>query len=274
MIAICSKTKALLIILLTNLNENYAQPSAVVSPRGYNASLDPEASFTFQCNVTGADTIRWVIDGLPSTRPEIRSRGISEGDIVVANATTGRFRGNISIERNFMNENTSVICIADMTFSAGVFSEPILFKIQGLLDAPSNLMLSEADHDNQHVFMRRLGWDKPFSLDITDIDPDVSHYKVCYWLVNATVEKSWCKRLTQTEYNFPFVNIPLCFTVSAVNIVGEGNSSTILHDASNCNSAKGDKQGEEGLETHMQITMTSSHRPRCVSQKQPFTSDI
>ena len=185
--------------------------------------------------MTGADTIQWVVDGLPSTRLEIQSRGISEGDVVVVNATTGSFRGNLSIQRNDMNENTSVICIAGMTFSAGVLSEPILFRVQGLLDAPSNLILSEAD--NQH--MRRLTWDEPFSLNITDVDPDIECYNVCYSLVNAAVEKFQCVCMNQTEYTFLCVSVPLIFTVSAVNVVGEGSASSIRHDGCGCTSTTG-----------------------------------
>ena len=228
MIAICSKTEALLVILLLlkNLNENYAQPTVVITPRGYNASLDPESSFSFQCNVTGAENIIWVVDGLPSTRPELQGRGISESDLIVVNATTGSFRRSISIERNVMNKNTSIICLADMTLLADVPSEPVLFKIQGPLDAPSNLMLSEPD--NQH--MRRLTWDEPFSLDITDVDPDIECFNVCYSLVNVTAEKSQCTCVNQIEYTFLCVSVSLLFTVSAVNVVGKGSASSILHD--------------------------------------------
>ena len=51
------KLEALLLrfvyFLVLLMKQNYAQLSAVIAPRGYNASLDPEASFTFQCDVTG-----------------------------------------------------------------------------------------------------------------------------------------------------------------------------------------------------------------------------
>ena len=183
--------------------------------------------------MTGAESIQWIVDGLPSTRPEIRSRGISESDLIVINASTGSFRRNISIERNVMNKNTSIVCVADLIFSADVPSEPVLFRVQGLLDAPSNLLLSELEVDNQHVIMRRLSWEKPFSLDITDVDPDISHYKVCYSLISAT-ETSRCSTGNHTTFTFLYINIPLLFTVSAVNIVGEGNTSSILHNGNGC----------------------------------------
>ena len=230
-----SKFEPFLLLLLVLVRDKCAQPTAVITPRGYNASLDPEASFTFQCDVTGADAIQWVVDGLPSIRSEIRSRGISESDPINVNATAGSFRGSISIERNVMNEDTSIICLADRSLLADVLSAPVLFKVQGLLDAPSNLLLSEGA--NQH--MRRLSWDEPFSLDITDIDPDIECYNVCYRLVNVTVENSQCTCVNQTEYTFLCVSVPLLFTVSAVNVVGEGDASLILHDGCGCTNTTG-----------------------------------
>ena len=230
-----SKFEPFLLLLLVLVRDKCAQPTAVITPRGYNASLDSEASFTFQCDVIGADTIQWVVDGLPSTRSEIRTRGISEGEIIDVDPTAGILRGSLSIERNIINKNTSVICIADLTLLADVLSEPVLFRVQGLLDAPSNVMLSEAD--NQHV--RRLSWDKSFSLDITDFDPDIDCYNVCYRLVNITVENSQCTCVNQTEYTFLCVSVPLLFTVSAVNVVGEGGATSILHHGCGCISTTG-----------------------------------
>ena len=94
-------------------------------------------------------------------------------------------------------------------------------------------MLSEGD--NQH--MRRLTWDEPFSLDITDVDPDIDCYSVCYSLVNVKVSQCTC--VNQTEHTFLCVSLPLLFTVSAVNVVGEGGASSVLHDGCGCTSTTG-----------------------------------
>ena len=202
--------------------KKYAQLTAVIIPRGYNASLDPEASFNFQCNATGADSLQWILDGEIASTQDFRNRGISESDVVTDEATRSK-RRNLSIMRNIHNTNiNNITCLASsFTPVSIVSSEPVVFKIQGLLDAPSNLMLSEAD--NQHI--RRLSWDNPFSLDITDIDPDISHYNICYSLINAN--KFQCVLVNQTEFIFLNINIPLLFTVSAVNVVGEGNASSV-----------------------------------------------
>ena len=76
-----------------------------------------------------------------------------------------------------------------------------------------------------------------FSLDITDIEPDISHYKVCYSLVDAI--KSQCVLVNRTEFAFPYVNVPLHFTVSAVNVVGEGSVNSTFHDGNGCNNTTG-----------------------------------
>ena len=211
-----------------------AEVTARITPRGYNASLNPGASFTFQCDVTGAEGIQWIVDGVPSARQDIRNRGISES-AVIPTTVTGSYKANITLARNIANRNTTILCIAVhmIISSAGVPSESVLFKIQGLLDAPSNLMLSETDNQ----CMRKLSWDKPFSLDITDIDPDISHYKVCYSPVNSN--KSQCVLVNKTEFTFLNVDVPLLFTVSAVNVVGEGNISSILHDGNDCANTTG-----------------------------------
>ena len=87
--------------------------------------------------------------------------------------------------------------------------------------------------------MRRLSWEKPFSLDITDVDPDIECYNVCYRLVNTTVDKSQCTCVNQTEYKFLCVSVPLLFTVSAINVVREGGASSILHYGCGCTSTTG-----------------------------------
>ena len=234
----CNKIEALLLFFLVLIKKDYAQLTAVITPRGYNASLDPEASFTFQCDVTGSDNIQWLVDGRPSTTQENRDRGISQSTIITVDEATDSFRISLSILRNITNRNTTVVCQVIAVLPTGMvtgnISDPVQFQIQGLLDAPSNLMLSEAD--NQHM---RLSWEEPFSLDISDVDPDIECYNVCYSLVNVTAEKSQCMCVDQTECTFLNINIPLRFIVSAVNVVGIGNASTALYEATNCSTTKG-----------------------------------
>ena len=152
---------------------------------------------------------------------------------------TDSFRRSLTILRSNTNRNTTIACIATAISPTGIVvgftSEPVLFKVQGLLDAPSNLMLSETDNQR----MRRLSWEEPFSLDITDVDPDIECYNVCYSLVNVTAEKSQCLCVNQTEHTFLCVSVPLLFNVSPINVVGEGEASSILHDGCSCTNFTG-----------------------------------
>ena len=221
-----------IVIILTK--EKQAQPTAVITPRGYNASLNPEGSFTFQCDATGADSVQWSVDGVLASRDDLKDRGISESGIITVDEATRSMRRTLSIVKNINNSIINITCIASSFSPLGIdFSEPVFFKLQGLLDAPSSPMVSEPK--NQH--MRRLSWNEPFSLDITDVNPDISHYKVCYKLVDAN--KSQCVLVNQTEFIFLNINVPLLFTVSAVNVVGEGNASSILYDENGCTNTTG-----------------------------------
>ena len=160
--------------MLLLLKGKYSQLTAVITPQGYNASLDPEASFTFQCDVTGTNNIQWLIDGICSSRQENRNRGINEGNTVTVDEATAKFRRSLFIVRNIINMNTTITCVAIALLStgsvSGITSEPVLFKVRGFLKAPSNLMLSEGNNQ----CLRRLSWDRPFSLDIIDVNPDIS----------------------------------------------------------------------------------------------------
>ena len=236
---IVSKIESLVLLWLLFVRGKHSQLTAVITPRGYNASLDPEASFTFQCDMTGTNNVQWLVDGRPSTTQENRGRGISQGSIITVDEVTDRFRISLSILRNITNRNTTIVCQVIAVLLTGVIivniSDPVQFQIQGILDAPSNLVLSEAD--NQH--MRRISWDEPFSLDITDVDPDIECYNVCYSLVNVSAEKSQCTCVNQTKHTFLCVSVPLLFTVSAVNVVGEGEATSIPHNGCSCTNTTG-----------------------------------
>ena len=52
-----------------------------------------------------------------------------------------------------------------------VLSAPAFFKVQGLLGPPPNLTLTILDE-----FVKVLTWDEPYTLNITDVEHDISHY--------------------------------------------------------------------------------------------------
>ena len=233
-----NRRAVIILLLLILTEEQYAQTetTAVITPRGYNASLDPKATFTFQCDVTGADDVQWIVDGLPPGRQEIINRGILiVTSVITVNEATRSFRQNLSISRNVANQNTTIVCEADSFTVNDVRSTPVLFQLQGLLGVPPNLLLTETESDDNLKFVKKITWDEPFTLDITDVEHDISNYKVCYSLINSA-NKSQCTHVYQTEFTFLIVTISLEFTVYAVNVVGESNSSSILYEATVCNS--------------------------------------
>ncbi len=73
-----------------------------------------------------------------------------------------------------------------------------------------------------------LNWTAPFTLDITDADPDITY---CVGVVNSTSSATQCG-INVTEFTYP---IPprriFCdefeFIVIPVNVVGNGTSSSV-----------------------------------------------
>ena len=215
---------AIILCVVDFVNVEAIQTSATISPREYTASLDANASTIFQCDVTGANSILWVVDGLFAIRQEVRQRGISTSYQITVNQTEGRFTSNISIPRSEVNKNTTILCIACVLFGQDVLSSPAFFKIQGLLGSPPNLTMNGV-RTLLDEFVKVLTWDEPNTLDITNIEPDISHYRVCY---NISTTMS-CVNTTNREFTFLNVRVNVLFSVTTVNVVGEGNASTIMH---------------------------------------------
>ena len=89
----------------------------------------------------------------------------------------------------------------------------------GILNPPINLTIV-----NQGASHSRLLWGAPESLDITDIEPDISTYRICANLSGV------CINTTELEHVFPNVRIPIEFSVTAINIVGESNASITIYE--------------------------------------------
>ena len=76
-----------------------------------------------------------------------------------------------------------------------------------------------------------LTWTAPFTLDITDIDPDITY---CVGVANSTSSSIQCG-ITETGFSFSIPPDSAChnymftFTVTPVNVVGNGTSSTYYY---------------------------------------------
>ena len=82
-------------------------------------------------------------------------------------------------------------------------------------------------------YHQRLTWSAPSTLNITAVEPDISSYTVCN---NISTE---CSTMDVTvaggdssdvrQYTFLNLRAYINFTVTAVNIVGDGESASILY---------------------------------------------
>ena len=222
-------------ILLLSVVNTQAQVTAVISPdEDYNAALDPNSNIVFNC--TGnRDTIRWTVDNTAAGDPSIVSRGVTATSEVGVGG--GIFLSISSIPASVENNNTAIQCtVADLNSVpiASNTSKLIFLNIQGLLGSPPNLSLTETDEQLSGL----LTWDAPRTLNITNVEPDIEYYKVCYNL-SSELTCTNVSSVGEREFKFSNVRVPLLFTVTAFNVVGEGNESSIVHQASNCDNNEG-----------------------------------
>ena len=219
------ETKLLLIFIPSLLLYAKAQITATISPdQDYNAALDNTSMIRFNCTATG-NIVEWRVDGSPANFESITSRGVSTTPTVSIGG--GVFFSSLSIRASSENDNTSIRCISirtEPTFSSNT-SQSIFLNIQGLLGPPPNLTLSAFDENGT----RTLSWDAPETLDLTDIEPDILHYRVCH---NLTSDMN-CKNTTSSQersvdVDFCNVSVPVLITVAAVNVVGVGKNSSTL----------------------------------------------
>ena len=88
----------------------------------------------------------------------------------------------------------------------------------GLLEAPSTDFVTV--NDSHLAFV----WEAPFTLDITDADPDIQFYILQENLTNSIVNVS-----EPGDFLFPNLAVPVIFSVSAWNVVGPGEIASATH---------------------------------------------
>lgn len=233
------------------LDFTQALVTTTISPeKDYTVALDPSLVIQFNCTVTDAHLIQWRVDDIPANDNDIASRG------VVTTTTTqtgeGVYMSMLFIPADITNHNTSILCRAyDLRSQPISFvdSNMLIFRVQGLLGPPPNTAISESSDR----LMRILSWNAPATLDITDADPDILYYAVCY---NLTADSLKCVNVSRREFIFPNIGITLLFTVSAINMVGEGIISSVVHKA--CNNDQGTLSGFKSIHFGSFVSALSS----------------
>ncbi len=118
---------------------------------------------------------------------------------------------------------------SQIVFAVYTVARVIVFHIVGFLPVVGSLTATPIPLDS----IISLTWTRPFSLDIPGVDPDITGY--CVSVVNSTsslVIHSQCG-ITDTQYNYTVcTNDIVCdtytFTVTPVNIVGNGTSASVI----------------------------------------------
>ena len=213
----------------------HSQVTVTISPgKDYTVALDPSSVMQFNCTVTDADVIiQWRVDNISASDNDIVNRGVVITNIMETGE--GVYMSTLFIPANTRNDNTSIQCrVYDLRSEpiSVINSKLLLFRVQGLLSAPPNTTIFQSNDG----LTRILSWDAPETLDIINVDPDIQSYQVCHNLTDVQT----CVNVSSSEkeeFTFPNVAVPLLFTVSATNVVGEGNASSAIHKA--CNKDEG-----------------------------------
>ena len=207
------------LILQYMLVGNCQNESVTVSPAGFNAS---EGSIvTFTCRVSSsAVTNNILVDGNNLPDEEKQRRGI--GPTMNINETVS----TVTIQASPVNNNITLSCLTNVRTAEGNLitvessGVPAVLLVQGILSPPLPLDLNSSSPNSKKLF-----WNPPFTLDITDQDPDITGYRVC---MNLT-ENLFCVKTEDTIYEFPNIRILLQLSVTALNVVGESNASIVFH---------------------------------------------
>ena len=132
----------------------------------------------------------------------------------------------VTIEPRLVNNNTVITCAVQtnvLDYST-LYLAHGLFTVQGLLSPPSGLNAISVESGS----VMRLTWNPPFTLDITNVDPDITGYRVCF-IIGATTEV--CRETKEPQHEFITVSLPLEIRVAGINVIGIGDSSTYYYQS-------------------------------------------
>jgi hypothetical protein len=172
---------------------------------------EEERSFLCTAPAEGNYKIDWVANGT-----HLRTDG-NEGTAFVVETLNDGKELNVTFRATEDVNNTNLSCVGtDFVTRSFIDLVNLTIIIQGSTSAP---IVSYTMRDQSVQF----SWSPPFSLDITDVDPDISHYLVTVINMEDGSEDS----LTTTETELVLQSEECTLTeyqveIAAVNVVGVG----------------------------------------------------
>ncbi len=200
-----------------------SKPSLQLYPLVY-ITTEGTTSVTFMCQKLTQffGTVHFSINGRTISDENYQSgNNIKEDQI---NST--HYRMILPVQAKY--NNSDVGCYS---YGEGYTTSNGRLTIQGQLSAPAELTAAQSTEYEGYI---KVTWRAPFTLDLTNIDPDILGYEICINPIlpgiNATKSRQ-CSTTKTTFFNLLQVNLPVNISVSAINVDGPGHSKKILHEA-------------------------------------------
>ena len=204
----------------------------------------PGGDARFLCLSSSAVGVEWLVNGTLLENLNLNNvtteyaEGIG-GALSITNLLVDYNMTRITCK---VDESSSVFNATSLLLLQGIYTHQrhilamlLHWIIIGLLSAVGSLTITVQDSAIS------LTWTAPFTLDIQGVDPDITY---CVCLVNSTslsTLHSECE-ITEVEYEYPIPPDSAChmymFTVTPVNVVGNGTSSTLTYpQETDCNNS-------------------------------------
>ncbi len=190
--------------------------------------MNSEERARFTCVTKNSDNVAWIINGdqdidyFVSNIRRIESRIINEQN---RSCTLELTIPAIPVNRRI----EEIKCEAYITrggFYVATSVETAQYSIQGLLQMHPNVTYSS--YNATHNLIQ---WLEPFTLNITDIDPDIENYTVCSHQNTTKRTLIGCTNSSVPPIFLPKYSVDIFLLITAWNIVGESNNSVALHIA-------------------------------------------
>ncbi len=194
--------------------------------------MNSEERARFTCVTKNSDSVAWIINGDEDIDYFVRN--IRRIESIILTEQNRSYTSELTIPAIPVNGHIEEIkCEAYITrgaFQVATSNETAQYNIQGLLQMQPNITYSS--YNATHNLIQ---WLEPFTLNITNIDPDIENYTVCFHLTERTL--MGCTNSSVPQIYLSKYSVDLFLLISAWNIVGESNSSVTLDVAACANSS-------------------------------------